>query len=118
MVPTVPAAYTIAEIEADPVGLNSRLGTYTNFVNLLDLAGMAVPAVMANDGTPFGVTFLAPAGQDAMVAGIARAFHVRSALPLGALNIEHPAIAEAPTGPACDVVHLAQWQPQRREAGP
>src|SRR5262245_37239328 len=44
MVPTIPAAYTIDEVEADPIGLNSRLGTYTNFVNLLDLAGVAAPA--------------------------------------------------------------------------
>src|SRR5262249_5811336 len=64
MVPTVPAAYTVAEVEGDPIRLNSNLGTYTNFVNLLDLAGLAVPAAMADDGTPFGVTFLAPAGQD------------------------------------------------------
>ena len=49
-----------AEVEADPIGLNSRLGTYTNFVNLLDLAGLAVPAAMRADGTPFGVTLLAP----------------------------------------------------------
>src|SRR5262249_54887157 len=75
MVPTVPAAYTVAEVEADPIGLNSSLGTYTNFVNLLDLAGLAVPAVIAQDGTPFGVTFLAPAGQDAHLASIARVFH-------------------------------------------
>ena len=47
MVPTAPAAYTIAEVEADPVRLNSNLGTYTNFVNLLDLAGLAVPAAIA-----------------------------------------------------------------------
>ena len=75
MVPTAPAAYTIAEVEADPVRLNSNLGTYTNFVNLLDLAGLAVPAAIADDGTPFGVTFLAPAGQDALLASIGRTFH-------------------------------------------
>ena len=75
MVPTAPAAYTIAEIEADPVRLNSNLGTYTNFVNLLDLAGLAVPAVFARDGTPFGVTFLAPAGRMHGSPSIGRAFH-------------------------------------------
>ena len=44
LVPTFPRPYTVAEVEADPLRLNSRLGTYTNFVNLLDLAAFAVPA--------------------------------------------------------------------------
>ena len=87
MVPTAPAAYTVAEIEADPIALNSKLGTYTNFVNLLDLAGLAVPAAFASDGTPFGVTLLAPAGQDALLASLGRAFHARTGLPLGALKL-------------------------------
>ena len=75
IVPTAPAAYTVAEIAADPIALNSKLGTYTNFVNLLDLAGLAVPAAFAADGTPFGVTLLAPAGQDALLASVGRVFH-------------------------------------------
>lgn len=90
MVPTIPAAYTVAEVEADPVRLNSNLGTYTNFVNLLDLAGLSVPAVFARDGTPFGVTFLAPAGQDALLASIGRVFHAGTGLPLGALQEPMP----------------------------
>jgi allophanate hydrolase len=90
MVPTVPAAYTIAELEADPIGLNTRLGTYTNFVNLQDLAGLAVPVTIAADGTPFGVTFLAPAGQDAELASLGRVFHAATKLPLGALGLAQP----------------------------
>ena len=90
MVPTVPTAYTLAEIEADPIELNTRLGTYTNFVNLLDLAGLAVPASSANDGTPYGVTFLAPAGQDMLLASVGRHFHAHTALPLGALGLDQP----------------------------
>jgi allophanate hydrolase len=99
MVPTVPAAYTVAQVEADPVTLNSRLGTYTNFVNLLDLAGIAVPAAFA-EGTPFGVTFLAPAGEDARLAAIARAFHARTGLPLGApeTGTRFAACRSRPTG--------------------
>src|SRR5262249_36982127 len=50
MVPTIPSAYTVAQIEAEPIMLNSRLGTYTNFVNLLDLAGFSVPVTIAEDG--------------------------------------------------------------------
>ena len=99
MVPTTPAAYTVPEIEADPVRLNSNLGTYTNFVNLLDLAGIAVPAVLADDGTPFGVTFLAPARQDAFLASIGRVFHAAAALPLGALQARMPQLAPTPAGP-------------------
>ncbi len=99
MVPTAPAAYTVPEIEADPVRLNSNLGTYTNFVNLLDLAGIAVPAVLADDGTPFGVTFLAPARQDALLAGIGRVFHAATALPLGALRAPMPQLAPTPPEP-------------------
>jgi allophanate hydrolase len=107
MVPTAPAAYTVAEIEADPMRLNSNLGTYTNFVNLLDLAGIAVPAVIAADGTPFGVTFLAPAGQDALLASIARVFHVGTGLRLGALSEPIPALSPLPAVPLAGEVALA-----------
>jgi allophanate hydrolase len=93
MVPTAPAAYTVAEIEADPIALNTRLGTYTNFVNLQDLAAVAVPVSIAADRTPFGVTFLAPAGQDAHLASFGRAFHARTGLPLGALRLPLPPLA-------------------------
>ena len=60
LTPTAPGAYTIAQVEADPIGLNSRLGTYTNFMNLLDLAAVAVPAGFRADGLPFGVTLFGP----------------------------------------------------------
>jgi allophanate hydrolase len=99
MVPTLPAAYTVAEVEADPIALNTRLGTYTNFVNLLDLAGLAVPATIAADGTPFGVTLLAPAGQDAWLASFGRALQARSALPLGALGLPQPPLARLSIAP-------------------
>lgn len=92
MIPTVPAAYTVAELEADPIRLNANLGTYTNFVNLMDLSGLAVPAAFAADGTPYGVTFLARAGEDAKLATIGRVFHAKSGLPLGAHNIPQPAL--------------------------
>src|SRR5262249_12722831 len=80
--PTMPTAYTVEQVLADPIGLNSRLGTYTNFVNLLDLCALAVPAAMRADGTPFGITLIAPAGADAALASIGRAFHADTALPL------------------------------------
>ena len=91
LLPTAPTAYTVAQVQADPVQLNSRLGTYTNFVNLLDLCGLAVPASMRDDGIPFGVTLLAPGGQDAFLASIGRVFHADTNLPMGALKIPQPA---------------------------
>jgi allophanate hydrolase len=90
MVPTSPAPVTLAQLEADPIGLNTQLGTYTNFVNLLDLAGFAVPAMLGADGTAFGVTFLAPSGRDAFLASLAAVFHHETELPLGALGIPQP----------------------------
>jgi len=77
--------YTVEQVLADPIQLNSRLGTYTNFVNLLDLCGLAVPSSMRADGTPFGITLLAPAGADAALAAIGRQYHAATNLPLGAL---------------------------------
>lgn len=99
MVPTVPAIYGVAQIEADPVQLNSNLGTYTNFVNLLDLAGVAVPATIAYDGVPHGVTLVAPAGQDWLIASVARVLHDRAALPLGALGVSPPPLPRIPAMP-------------------
>jgi allophanate hydrolase len=91
--PTVPTVYTVEAVLADPIALNSRLGTYTNFVNLLDLCALAVPASMRADGTPFGVTLIAPAGCDAALASLGRAFHADTALPLGATGTAQPPLA-------------------------
>jgi len=93
VLPTAPTAYTTAEVLADPILLNSRLGTYTNFVNLLDLCGLAVPAAMRSDGIPFGITLLAPAGHDAALASLGRAFHADTALPVGAKATPQPPLA-------------------------
>jgi len=81
--PTAPTVYTLEQVKADPVSLNSRLGTYTNFVNLLDLCGAAVPAALHGDGTPFGITFLAPGGRDAWAACLANAFHADTGIAPG-----------------------------------
>jgi allophanate hydrolase len=107
MLPTVPTVYTVEQVHANPVELNSRLGTYTNFVNLLDLCGLAVPASMRADGTPFGVTLLAPAANDAMLASMGRVFHADTGLPLGALGCAQPLLAGLPTVPAAGEVALA-----------
>lgn len=64
LMPTAGTIYTIAELEAEPIRLNSNLGYYTNFMNLLDYAATAVPAGFQADGLPFGVTLFAQRGQD------------------------------------------------------
>jgi allophanate hydrolase len=107
LLPTMPTAYTIEQVLEDPIGLNSRLGTYTNFVNLLDLAGLAVPASMRDDGIPFGVTLLAPGGGDALLASIGRVFHADTKLPLGALGAAQPPLAALPAAAGRDEIALA-----------
>ncbi|HEY4075355.1 MAG TPA: allophanate hydrolase [Rhizomicrobium sp.] len=64
LLPTAPAQYKVADVNADPVALNARMGTYTNFVNLLDLSALAIPAGFRDDGLAFGVTLIAPAFTD------------------------------------------------------
>jgi allophanate hydrolase len=93
VLPTAPTAYSTAQVLANPIELNSRLGTYTNFVNLLDLCALALPAAMRPDGIPFGITLLAPAGHDAQLASIGRAFHADTRLRMGAKGLTQPPLA-------------------------
>jgi allophanate hydrolase len=72
-VATVPRMYTVAEVEADPVTLNSNLGSYTNFVNLLDLAAISVPVGKRSDGLPSSLTLIGKAGSDGHLAAIGAA---------------------------------------------
>jgi allophanate hydrolase/aspartyl-tRNA(Asn)/glutamyl-tRNA(Gln) amidotransferase subunit A len=84
VVPTTGTIYRIEEIEADPIGLNAKLGTYTNFVNLADLSAVAVPNGFRTDGLPLGVTLIAPAFADVELARFADRFHHAGQLLLGA----------------------------------
>ena len=88
-VPGAPTIYRIAEMEKDPVRLNSRLGLYTNFVNLLDLAAITVPAGFRGDGLPFGVTLIAPAFSDRALAALAADFlgEAPIAAPMGEVKL-------------------------------
>jgi allophanate hydrolase len=74
LLPTAPTCYRIAEVQANPVELNSRLGTYTNFVNLLDLCALAVPHGTLASGVPTGPTLIAPAFHDEFLLEAAAAF--------------------------------------------
>jgi allophanate hydrolase len=95
-VPTAPTHYALDAVLADPIATNSRLGTYTNFVNLLDMCGIAVPIGRRSDGLPMSVTLLAMAGRDWLTATLARDIHAASGLPLGATGWAQP--GSAPLG--------------------
>jgi allophanate hydrolase len=90
-VPSIPTFYSLDDLAADPIGPNSRLGTYTNFVNLLDLCGLAVPCGPRSDGRPGSVTFLAPAGEDHWIAGLAAQLHAATGGACGATALPVPA---------------------------
>ena len=76
--PTTGTTYKIADVEADPIRLNSNLGYYTNFVNLLDLAALAVPAGFRSTGLPFGISLIGPAHSDwALIEVASRSEEVR-----------------------------------------
>lgn len=96
MVPTAPTMPTKASVQADPVGRNAQLGTYTNFVNLLGLAALALPAGFTTESLPFGITLIAPGGADAALLD----FGVRWQAALqqdGAYPLGHGLPAAAPS---------------------
>ncbi|GAA3596152.1 allophanate hydrolase [Kribbella ginsengisoli] len=71
LLPVTETHPTLAEVAADPIGVNSRLGRFTNMVNLLDLCAIAFPGPARTDGLPFGVQLLAPAGHDHQIIDLA-----------------------------------------------
>ncbi|MGQ0672908.1 MAG: allophanate hydrolase [Hyphomicrobium sp.] len=75
LLPTAPTTYRIADMLADPVRLNSNLGLYTNFVNLMDLSALAVPAGMNASGLPFGVTLIGRAFDERLLATLGDRLH-------------------------------------------
>ncbi|HSI10367.1 MAG TPA: allophanate hydrolase [Rariglobus sp.] len=77
--PTAGTIYKVSEIEADPIRLNSNLGRYNNFMNLLDLCGLTVPAGRYSFGPGFGITFIAPAWHDARLLTLAARYLGESA---------------------------------------
>ncbi|HVW23748.1 MAG TPA: allophanate hydrolase [Polyangiaceae bacterium] len=98
VLPTTPTTYTISEIEEEPITLNSRLGTYTNFTNLLDLAAIAVPAGFRLDGLPLGITLFGPAHSDAALARLAARFRAAGPATFGKTGeLVSERISEAPT---------------------
>jgi allophanate hydrolase len=106
LLPTVPFCPTLAELAADPIGPNARLGTFTNFVNLCDLAAIAVPAGIGADGLPVGVTLIGPAWSEGRLAPLADAIHraFTAGLPPAA---EPDALAAGETALFCIGAHMS-----------
>jgi allophanate hydrolase len=79
--PTTGTTYRVAELHAAPIALNSAFGLYTNFVNLLDMAAVAVPAGTRANGTGFGITLIGPADTDLALLDAAEAYLASAQLP-------------------------------------
>ncbi|MEM1360925.1 MAG: allophanate hydrolase [Pseudomonadota bacterium] len=106
-VPTIPTFYSVADLEADPITPNSNLGTYTNFVNLMDLCGIAVPTGMRSDGRPGSLTLLAKDGRDALCASLATEIHSTMAQTMGATGCALPERQVLEPGPVPGEITLA-----------
>ena len=90
LIPTAATIFTRAQVEESPVQRNSELGLYTNFVNLLDLAAVAVPAGLRTNGLPFGITLVGRAGSDRGLCALGDLFHAATGMKLGALGVNIP----------------------------
>ncbi len=107
LLPTTGTIYKIAAVEADPFKLNTTLGYYTNFVNLLDLSAVALPAGFRGNGLPFGVTLLAPAFCETGLLQMADRLHRSQGKHLGgtmAALSATPPMAMSPVPPGCVLV--------------
>lgn len=105
-VPSIPTFATVEDLDADPMGPNNMLGTYTNFVNLMNFCAIATPTPARGDGRPGSVTFIAEAGADARVAALAAQVEAWGDRTLGATHwtLDAPAL---PARPAEDVIRIA-----------
>jgi allophanate hydrolase len=119
VLPTTGTIYKHAEVNADPVRLNTNLGYYTNFVNLLDLAAVAAPAGFRSNGLPFGISFIGTAFSDEALLALADRYHRSHE------EVEGPALEAAAAPPGCIAVavvgaHLSgqplNWQLTQRGA--
>jgi allophanate hydrolase len=116
VLPTTGTIYTHEAVAADPVRLNTNLGYYTNFVNLLDLAAIAVPAGFRSNGLPFGISLISPAFTDLGLLSLAGRYLREPAATLGSRPAGQPVETAAPGCIAVAVVgaHLSgqplNWQ--------
>jgi allophanate hydrolase len=110
--PTAPTIFRLEQVAENPLACNSALGTYTNFVNLLDLAAIAVPTAFDTRGLPFGISLIGPAFSDHLLCALGEALHTSANLPMGATGHALPPrrpLAAVPRGHAIAVVgaHLS-----------
>lgn len=106
LVPTAPISPTLEAVAADPVRLNSRLGSYTNFVNLADFAALALPAGFRDDDLPFGITLISGAWRDADLQQLGQRWLAQCPTPLGATGRTRPPEPAVPTTPG-DIIQVA-----------
>lgn len=107
LTPTAGTIYSIQAMQQDPIRLNTNLGYYTNFMNLLDYAAVAIPAGFQSDGLPFGITLVAPAHQDEPLLHLAQRLQQAYSLPLGATGIALPQNTPFPTASRSGQVRIA-----------
>jgi len=107
LVPTAPLSPTTAEVEADPVAVNSRLGTYTNFVNLADFSALAIPAGFREDGLPVGLTLISGAWRDGDLQRLAAHWINAHPTPLGATDQPRPKEQLPMSADAADTITVA-----------
>jgi len=87
ILPTAPTIWRLDQVAAEPIARNSDLGRYTNFVNLMDLAALAIPNGFRSDGMPVGVTLVGPAWSDRRLAELAQGLLRQAPHPLGASGV-------------------------------
>lgn len=90
VLPTAPTIFTHAEMRADPIGANSKLGLYTNFVNLLDMSAIALPAGFRENGTGFGITLIGPAWAEETLFALAKQYQQTTAFEAPPLDQTPP----------------------------
>lgn len=105
--PTAPRSYLIRELLEDPITLNSNMGFYTNYMNLLDLCGVAVPAGFMSNGIPFGVTLIAPCFRETSLLNQALRWERQQRLPMGASGKVYQRDSNLPVVTTSDQVQVA-----------
>ncbi|MCG7907479.1 MAG: allophanate hydrolase [Candidatus Thiodiazotropha taylori] len=98
LTPTAGTCFTIEQMLEEPILRNSQLGYYTNFMNLLDLASVAVPTQMTASGLPFGITLVGDAFTDRVLLSIAKRIHRQFELNLGASQYELQSASQPAVG--------------------
>lgn len=106
-VPTIPTFYSVEDLERDPVTPNSNFGTYTNFVNLMDMCALAVPTNFRSDDRPGSLTLLAAAGKDAEIASIGIEIQQQTQPKMGATSWAVPPYSAAPLSISSTEIEIA-----------